>query len=503
MELYFQDILKTSGESIPLFDKIKALSKQSAIYGAGHILSRSISFLLLPFYSHFIPPEDYGALVFLYMFIAVFQVIYVGGLDIAFLRFYVAESDDVKRRVFSNCILAIASIGAVISAFFFIFPEIVSSVLFNTDPGAADLWVRISCGILLLDTVAVVPFLRLRAENKPVQFTTFKLLNVLTNIGANILLVAVCRMGVTGAMYGNLIASALTLLLLIPIILQILKVSFNLNLLKELWRFGLPNIPALFFLYIIEFSDRKIIEVYRGLEEAGLYSAGYKMGMFMAIVSVAFRFAWQPFFLAEAKNEGAQSTFARVFTYFFAVSGFLFMVFVLFAGDFVMMRLPILNINLLEREYWAGMSVFPIILLAHFFDGLYANFTVGIYVRKKTKVVPLITGAAAAFNLGANLLLIPRFGYIAAAWTTLGSFILMAALMHLYTQSQYRIPYEWGRVLRAALVIGALLALFYLHPGGFWWRLLVLALMPPLLAVTGFFHKSEIGRFKHYIGISR
>lgn len=475
-----------------MYEQIKSLSRQSLIYGIGHILSRSISFLLLPFYSHFIPPEDYGALVFLYMFIAVFQVIYIGGLDIAFLRFYVAESDEVKRKIFSNCFIAVTVLGAGLSVLFFLFPYLVSSVLFKTDPGAANLWVRISCGVLLLDTMAVIPFLRLRAENRALNFTALKLMNVLINIGANIILVAVYRMGVTGALYGNLIASALTLLVLVPVIAGILKAAVSLNQLKELWRFGLPNIPALFFLYIIEFSDRKIIELYRGLEEAGLYSAGYKMGMFMAMVTAAFRFAWQPFFLAEAKKEGAEKTFARVFTYFFAVSGFLFALFVMFASDLIMSDLPLLNITILEKHYWAGMSVFPIILLAHFFDGLYANFTVGIYIKKKTKMVPLIAGAAAVFNVAANLLVIPRYGYIGAAWTTLGSFIIMAALMRIYTRTIYPVHYEWGRTLKFALVMGAVITAYFVHPGGFWWRLFLLASAPLLLIMVKFFNESEL-----------
>jgi O-antigen/teichoic acid export membrane protein len=268
-----------------------------------------------------------------------------------------------------------------------------------------------------------------------------------------------------------------------------------------LWRFGLPNVPALFFMYVIEFSDRLIIEYYHGLEVSGLYSAGYKMGMFMALITNAFRFAWQPFFLAEAKNEGAQKTFARIFTYFYAISGFLFMIFVMFAADFVMLKLPFLNDSILDKTYWAGMMVFPVICLAHLFDGLYANFTVGIYIKKKTHMVPFINGAGAIFNLVANLLVIPKYGMMGAAVTTLGSFIIMAVFLYLYINRHYPIQYEWERVVKFTLVFGSLSVLYFLYPGGIWWRIILLLLLPVLLVIFKFFKKEEIGRVRHMLGL--
>jgi O-antigen/teichoic acid export membrane protein len=479
-----------------LFKKILTLTKQSLIYGIGYVLSRFLAFLLLPFYSHYMPPEEYGALVLVYMFIAVMQIIYVGGLDIAFLRYYVAEASEIKKRIFSNAFFAMGGIGFFISLIFFCFPFLITTILFASPPAGSALWVKISCGILFLDTLSNTPLLRLRGEHKPTHFAVVKFLNVAINIGANIVLVGIYRQGLNGALYANLISAGITVVMLLPVIASIISIDFKWSTLKELWRFGLPNVPAMFFLYIIEFSDRKIIELTRGLEEAGLYSAGYKMGMFMAIVTSAFRFAWQPFFLTEAKNEGAEKTFARVFTYFFAVAGFMFMVFVMFAGDFVMMKLPLVNITILEQSYWAGMAVFPIVLLAHFVDGLFANFTVGIYLKKKTKLIPLCNGAGALFNLVANLFIIPRYGMIGAAWTTLGAFILMTAMLYFLIQRHYYIPYEWSRVLKLFFVGGVIMAIYYYYPGGIWWRFLLLLSLPLWLYLIRFFDQAEIKRIK-------
>lgn len=487
-----------------LFDKIISLSRQSLIYGAGHVLTRFISFLLLPFYSHHIPPDEYGALVLIYIFIAVMQVVYIAGLDIAFLKYYVAESAQRKKRIFSNSFFAMVGIALALTLFLFSFPHLITSLIFHqTPPQGCLALIRIACGILFFDTLMVIPFLRLRGDNKPTHFTILKLVHVVINITLNIVLVAFLHRGIAGALYANLAASAFTLVLLVPVVYPVLSLQFSFKVLKDLWRFGLPNVPALFFLYVIEFSDRKIIEAFHGLEEAGLYSAGYKMGMFMAIITVAFRFAWQPFFLAEAKNKGAEKTFARVFTYFFATAGMLFMIVVMFAGDFVMMKLPISGITILEKTYWTGMAVFPIICLAHFFDGLYANFTVGIYIKKKTHMVPLINGAGAVFNLGANLLVIPKYGMMGAAWTTLGSFMLMAGLLYIYINRHYPVPYEWGRVLKITLALGIFCGLYFLHPGGIIWRFALLIATPLLMAATGFFRREELQRMKMILRLTK
>ena len=479
-----------------MFHKIINLSKQSFIYGFGYILSRFLPFLLLPFYSHFMPPGDYGALVFVYMYIAVMQVVYIGGLDIAFLRFYVAEDLTKQKRVYSTAFLTMSSLCLGLTLIFYFFPQSVSSVLFEESLPEEDLWIRIASMVLFIDTISTIPLFRLRADQRPTYFSVVKVLNSLFFVGANILFVGYLQMGPTGALYANLVSSAIQFIMLIPVTWDILQFEIDRKTLRELWKFGLPNVPALLLLYVIEFSGRKILEITRGLEEAGLYSAGYKMGMFMAIVTNAYRFAWQPFFLAEAKNKDAEITFARIFTYFFSTAGILFLIFVMFAADFVMSKIPFTDVYILESEYWAGMAVFPIILLAHFFDGLYANFSVGVYIKKKTKLIPIIMGITAVFNLIANLLIVPKFGMMGAAWVALASFALMAVVQYSLIHKHYPVPYEWGRVIKFTVPCIIVYALYYLHPGGYIWRMGLIAAIPLVLIPMKFFTQSEIERAK-------
>ena len=433
------------------------------------------------------------------MYIAVMQVIYIGGLDIAFLRHYVAEPPDVQKEIFSTSFLTMGSLCFVLTTIFYLFPQNVSAVLFHEEIAEADKWIRIASLILFVDTISTIPLFRLRGDKKPVYFSVVKISNSLINVGANVYLVGIIGLGPSGALWANLVSSGAQFLMLAPVTFNMLKFQISLSKLKELWKFGLPNVPAMLLLWVIEFSGRKIIEITRGLTEAGLYAAGYKMGMFMAIVTNAYRFAWQPFFLAEAKNEGAEITFARIFTYFIIIAGSLFLIFVMFAGDIIMSRLPFAGVYILEPKYWAGMAVFPIILLAHFFDGLYANFSVGVYIKKKTNLIPLIMGITAGFNLLGNILIIPAYGIMGAAWVALASYMLMAFVQYKLIYKHYPVPYEWGRVLRVFAAGGIIAGIYFIHPGTILWRLALLCSLPVLLYLTGFFNEREKSRIMHLL----
>ena len=485
----------TPDDSSSLFEPLKRLSRQSLIYGIGHVGTRIISFLLLPFYTHLITPAEYGEVTLLYIFIAVVHVFYVYGFDISFLRYYVMEDDPAaRRRIYGGTLVSLASTSVVFTIIIFIASNSLVSLVLQ-DPGDIALKARLIrlCGaILFLDTIAEFPFLVLRGQQKPTLFTALKLLNVLITIGMNIWLVAVWKWGIEGIFWANLWASLVTAVLVFVVTIKYLVPAFSWTMLKEFAVFGFPNIPSLFFVMIIELSDRKILELMRTTEEVGLYSAGYKMGMFMAIVANAFRFAWQPFFLDHAKKPDAQKTFARVLTYYMWISAFLFLALIYFINPIIQARLPLLKSSLIEPRFWAGMAVFPIILLAHVADGIYANLNVGIYIKKKTHYLPIITGVAAAVNIGGNLLLIPVWGMFGAAWTTLFSYFLMAALLYWMIYPHYPIPYEWKRIGLIVVVAGVLSGLYFIFPGiTLWVRIVLLLAFPVMLYFVGFYNDGE------------
>jgi len=195
----------------------------------------------------------------------------------------------------------------------------------------------------------------------------------------------------------------------------------------------------------IELANRKILEIMMGLSVVGIFSAGYKLGLFMAVVTMGFRFAWQPFFLSIADQPEAKQTFSRVFTYYLLVTGTLFLLLDFTIRPLMTMPLPGVGV-LIDPGYWEGLKVFPVILLAHICNGAYANFMVGVYLKKKTILMPIVTGAAAAINIIGNILLIPIFGMMAAAWMTLISYFSLALFLYVLIRKHYPVQYEWRRI---------------------------------------------------------
>lgn len=481
--------------------KLKSLTRDSLIYGIGHIATRVLTFLLLPYYSFQLTPAEYGELTLYFLFVGVVQSFYSYGLDIAYLRYYsLSKNPKEKRVVTGTTMLTTVATSGFLTLLILLTANTISRWVVHepVHPEIADAMIRLCAGILAFDTLAMFPFLLLRSTLRPVHFTAVKLLNVTINIGLNIWFLGSLKMSLAGVMWANFIASGATFLVLVPVLLRSIEIKLNIELLREMIRFGLPNIPTYLFVMVIELADRKILELYRGLEEAGLYSAGYKLGMFMAVVTGAFRFAWQPFFLSHAEDKDAKGLFARVLTYYLLVTGFLFLLLSFFIDPIIRARYPLIG-HILSPGYWPGLVVFPIILLAHIFDGVYANFMVGVYLKKLTVKLPAVTGIAAAVTILLNILLVPQYGMLAAAWITLLAFFLEALLLWIIVRRHYFVPYEWKRIGKLALAIAAVYGVTLLPLNdSLWLRTGLILMFPVLLYVMRFFDERELYHLRRF-----
>ena len=216
----------------------------------------------------------------------------------------------------------------------------------------------------------------------------------------------------------------------------------------------------------------------------------------MLIVSM-FEYAWRPFFLSNAKEENAKEIFARVLTYFTLFSSLIFLAVSFFIEEIVKIPLPGRG-YLIGKAYWGGLNIVPIILLSYLFNGLYLNFIVGVYIEKKTKYLPYITGIGAISNIVANLVLIPLFQMTGAAIATLFSYVIMAFGMYYLNQKVYPIKYEYNRLLKIFVVTGIIFFAFLLIDNKFNLyleiiiKLFLLILFLIVLYLLGFFYNSEL-----------
>jgi len=425
-----------------MFTEIRRLFTHTTIYGLGDIIGRSISFFLIPLYTHYLSQAEYGLMSLAYVFIGFVNVLYTLGLNTAFLRFFIAEKDGEERKnIYSSAIFFLAATSFLASVCLWFASPFLSRVIFR-DPNSTEYMRLVAC-ILFVDTVSQFPLLVLRALERSKHYTAITILRLMITVVLNIIYVLWLRRGVEGVLISNLIASICILLVLLPLSLRYVKRVFSATILRRMLNFGLPMVPAILSVLVIDLSDRYILEHFKGLDQVGVYSLGYKLGMIMTFFVAGVLLVWPLFFVGIAEQDDAKAIYSRVLTYFLLVGAVIFLSISLYLK--VIMRLFI------GQEYWSSSPIVPLILLSYLFYGLYVNFIVGVYIKKKTRSLSYIAGAAAGINIALSFLLIPRFGMMGAAMATLLAYISMSGFLFLVNRSMYPITYEVSRLLKIAL----------------------------------------------------
>jgi O-antigen/teichoic acid export membrane protein len=459
-----------------MFDKIKSLSKDTLIYGTNTIIGRFLGFFLVPFYTNKFLPEEYGIITVIYSYIAILNVFFSIGLESGFMKFSSTLEAGNKKQNFSNPYFIVFVNSIFLSALIYLFAQELTSV-FQINVKYAYL-IKYSALILLFDTIVLIPFAYLRLNNRAKSFAGIKITNIVLNVLLNIILISYYNFGIEAVFISNLISSAVTFLMLLPVLKNNFTFSFSNNLIKELLKFSIPYIPAGIAANLVQIIDRPILKYLTDDNTVGIYTANYKLGIFMMLVVSMFEFAWRPFFLNNAKEKNAKEIFSKVMTLFILFSSFIFLLISFFIENIVKMNLPF-NIHLIGKAYWSGLEIVPVILFAYLLYGIYINLMAGIYIEKKTKYLPLITGLGAAANIVSNFILIPRYSYMGAAISTLISYSIMAAGIYITAQKYYRINYEFRKIGMIFLSLIAVTFLYFIfsYNGIMSWSLKLLLLL--------------------------
>jgi O-antigen/teichoic acid export membrane protein len=441
-----------------MIDKILRLGKETAIYGLSSIVGRFLNFLLVPLYTNLLLPSDYGVIATLYAYIAFAAVIFGYGMDAAYMRFAASWEEGEKKQTYSVPFLSVVASSFVLSL-----------ILYRSAPVLAD-WmgiggeavplVEMAAWILFFDAIVLVPYAALRMENKAGTFALIRIINIVLTIILNVVFLAVLGMKAEGVVMANLVASALTLLLHLRGIARNFTLRFSPTLYKQLLAFGLPYLPAGLAGIAMQVIDRPIMKALTDDATVGIYQANYRMGVFMMLVVGMFDYAWRPFFLRHAREPEAKQLFARVFTLFCVLAVSLFVFLTIFIEDIIRIRVG--SVFFIHPDYWPGAVIIPVILLAYVLNGAYVNFLVGVYLEKKTSVLPYVFGAGAAVNVAANLALIPPYGMMGAAYATLLSYAVIAVGIFIPSQRLYRIEYEWKKILALLSVATLIISVFKL-----------------------------------------
>ncbi len=486
-----------------MIDKLKQLSKETVIYGISTVVGRFLNFVLVPFYSNIFNPNDMGVVANLYAYMAVFNIVFIYGMDSAFLKMGSLPENKGSKKVFTTSYFTVLATGALFALILFLIKPSLG-VAISIDPAIAARYqhlISYSINILLLDALSVLPFIALRLENKAITFSKIRVINILINIGLNFILILGFDMGVEAVFISNLISSVYSFLALAPYVYANLSFGFDFSLLKRLMKFGLPFLPAGFAAMLMQVVDKPIVERLTDLNTLGIYNANYKLGIFMMLFVSMFQFAWQPFFLKHASDDNATDLFAKVFTYFTIVGSVIVVYLTLFIEDITEFGFG--RIHFLGEAFWSGRDIIPVILLGYLFYGFYVNFNASFYIKEKSIPVPILLGVGAVANIVLNFMLIPVMGIMGAALATLGAYMIIAFSFFYYGRKLFEINYEYRKIITVLILITAVFGIYYGFiegTGGSTLIKLMLAILYPVaLVLTGVVSPREISIAKETI----
>ncbi len=431
----------------------KSLFKQTAIYGLATVLPRMLSFLLVRLYTGILPTGEYGEVSIVLSWMVFFNVVLSYGMETAFFRFYNSETD--KENV-----IATSTISIFWSSIIFIFGALIFRGTLASLANVDVQYITYAIWILVLDALVIVPFSKLRANQKPMLYAVIKIGNVAVNLALNLFfllllpkIAASSPNSFIGNLYvanyeigyifvSNLAASLLTLVVLSPNYLFLTR-KFDAVLWKKMMQYGLPILVAGIAFAVNEHFDKILLGYWLpesvAKSEVGAYSACYKLGLFMVLFATAFRLGIEPFFFSHSKNENAPQTYAMI-TKYFVIFGSLILLGVIVFAD-------VLKFLLLDdKSYWEAMKVVPLIILANFFLGIYNNLSVWYKLTDRTKMGAYISIVGAVLTLALNYLLIPKFSYYGSAIATIVAYGSMMLISYVLGNRYYPIPYDMEKI---------------------------------------------------------
>ena len=407
---------------------------------------------------------DYGDVSLIFAYFVLFNVLLAYGMETSFFRFL--NSEQKKKSVLSTSAISLVLTSILVLVIGYFFRDQVSRIThIDTDYIVLVLW------ILFFDALVIIPFAYLRAMGKPIKYTVLKLLNVVLNLGLNVVLLLFLKSWAESSTFwttfyrpnfevhyifiANLVASGVTFLTLISFYFK-LNYNFDAKLWKQMLRYAFPVLIAGIAFSINETFDRILLE--RLLPEnlakdaIGTYSACYKLALFMMLFATAYRLGIEPFFFSNAKDKDAKANYAKILEFFVIFGALILLTVVVFVDVLKLVLIP-------NEAYWEAMTVVPILLLAYLFLGIYHNLSVWYKITDRTKFGAYISIFGALITLLINIIFIPKFGYMASATATLFAYAAMALTSYLLGKKYYSIPYnleKMGLYLALSIIFSAL-----------------------------------------------
>mgnify|MGYP003433865658 FL=1 len=428
---------------------LKSLAKDTAIYGMSSIIGRFLNYLLVPLYTVRISAASggYGVITNMYAYTALLLVILTYGMETTFFR-YANKTDEDPKKVYSTVLIMVATTSLVFVALVFAFLQPLSNFMgYANHP--SYVWVMFVT--VAIDAFQCIPFAYLRYKKRPIKFAALKLLFIVLNITMNLVYYLFMKGTEVGyAFYINLVCTG-SITFCFWKELKGFAGGFDKALMKRMLVYSWP-ILVLGIAGILNQTADKILfpYVYKGADahaQLGIYGAASKVAMIMAMITQAFRYAYEPFVFGKAKDKDNRSTYASAMKYF--------VVFTLLAFLCVVGYMDVLR-HIIGHDYWPGLKVVPIVMAAEIMMGVYFNLSFWYKLIDKTIWGAYFSGVGCAVLIAINVIFVPRFGYMACAWAGFAGYGTAMVLSYVVGQKKYPINYPVKSILLYVL-LGAIL----------------------------------------------
>jgi len=455
---------------------LKKFLGQTAVYGLSTVFSRLFNFILTPIYTSKFAAGIYGIFTTMYAYASLINAVLAFGMESTYFR-YLNKHEDKKQEVYNNSFLCIAFISILFLITGLVFSNPIASYL-TDDPnqlGDYKHYLQFFIWILFVDAICVIPFAKLRADDKAFKYSLIKFSNIGCFVGFNLVFIYIIPLIIKhdwplaewfGSWYrgvwvgyvflANLIASLVTFLLLLPEFLK-LQLKFDKELFGKMFSYSWPILVANLSFIVNENLDKIVLS--RLLPDAiadhqvGIYGAVCKIAIFISIFITAFRLGAEPFFFSHAKNANAKKTYALILHYFVIALA------LLFVG--LIANIEILKYFIRKSEYWVGLPAVPYLLFGYVCLGIYMNLSIWYRLSDQTRFGLYISIIGAFITIVLNFVLIPKYSYMGSAWVSMLAYFVMMVISYVLGQKYYPIPYDLKRILTYLLISVVLVILSF------------------------------------------
>ena len=468
---------------------IKRFLNQSITYFVGNALNRFGVFILLPLYTNYLTPGEYGTLELVLVTVAFLRVLLGMRLGHATLRFYFEYDRELdKNRLISTSLISIMVWCLGLVLLLVSLSPYVSRLVFGTETYRAIL--VIGFFVMFFEVINEIPFAYFRAREYALLYVSSSVFQLVLRIALNIYILIILEGGVKGILVGNLISSSLLWILLCLFIFKSTGIVFDLSKLKPLFKYSYPLVIASLPGIVLRNADRVFLGWYTSLEAVGIYALAVRFGLALqGFVLEPFQLGYGPFRFSIMKQKNAKETYSKILTYFLLLVTIIGLSVAIFSREVI---------EVMASEFFqAAYKVIPLIVLCFMIRGLTYIFQTGILIQKRTDYLPYISILAATVNILSLFAFVPLFGIYGAAFSILISSLLDMALTYRFSQRLYQISFEWQRINKIIAVFLLLyLASIFTNGIDLSGRIFVkaglIAVFPVLLIPLRFYTRGEI-----------